>query len=82
MGDVMTCPVCEALMELFDECNDCLRLQYEPPPPKRTGRVPFSVVNGQCLRGHTMMRVKERWRCKACAAIYADRKRQKRKAER
>ena len=80
MGNVMRCPVCEALMELVDTCNDCLRLQYEPPPPKRTGRPPFSVVNGECLRGHTMIRVKERWRCMPCGKIYAETKRQKRKA--
>jgi hypothetical protein len=72
--------VCEALMELVDTCNDCLRLQYEPPLGKRTGRPPFSVVNGQCLRGHTMIRVNDRWRCNPCGKIYAETKRQKRKA--
>jgi len=81
VGNVMTCPVCEAFMELFDECNDCLRLQYEPTPLKRTGRPPASARPGICLRGHVMIKA-GRWRCKPCDAIYADRKRQKRKAKR
>ena len=69
-------------MELIDICEACLRLTYESPPPKRMGRPPFSVVNGECMRGHKMIQVNERWRCKPCEAIYADRKRQKRRVER
>ena len=66
-------------MELIDTCEACLRLTFEPLPPKRTGRPPFSVVNGECMYGHKMIHNK-RWRCKQCEAVYAERKRLKRKA--
>jgi hypothetical protein len=82
VADSMRCQVCEEPIELIDTCEACLRLTYESPPPKRTGRPPFSVINGECIRGHKMVWVKQRWRCKPCEAIYADRKRQKRRAER
>ena len=74
------CPVCEETLELDDQCDACLRLVYEPPPPKRHGRPPFSVINGECMRGHKMNWVKARWRCKLCETVYAERKRAKRKA--
>ena len=76
------CPVCEEPLELDDQCDACLRLSYERPAPKRTGRPPFSVINGECMRGHKMIWVKARWRCKPCEAVYAERKRAKRKASR
>ncbi len=73
-------------MELVDTCEACLRLKYEPPPPKRTGRPPFSVINGECMRGHKMYWAthldRPRWRCKPCEVVYADRKRLKREASR
>ena len=74
--------MCEEPLGLDDQCDACLRQTYEPPPPKRTGRPPFSVVNGECIRGHKMNWVKSRWRCKPCESVYAERKRLKRKAER
>ena len=80
MGDVMRCAVCEEPMELTDTCEACLRLQWERPAPKITGRPPFSCLDGVCMRGHDMYKLRDRWRCKQCEAIYVERKRLKRKA--
>jgi hypothetical protein len=81
MGDVMRCPVCEELMELIDTCEACLRLQREPAPLKRTGRrSASSQPAGICIRGHVMI-MAGRWRCKQCEAMYNERKRQQRRAE-
>jgi hypothetical protein len=64
-------------MELSDTCEACLRLQWERPARKITGRPPS---DGVCIRGHDMYRVQDRWRCKQCMRIYYERKRLKRKA--
>ncbi len=73
-------------MELVDTCEACLRLKYELPPPKRTGRKPKSFIDGLCMRGHKMYwdthSNPPRWRCKPCEVVYAGRRRLKREASR
>ena len=64
-------------MELIDVCEACLRLAWEAPTRAITGRPPFSVIDGQCMRGHAMRWATTRWRCKSCEAMYAERKRLK-----
>jgi hypothetical protein len=81
MADSMRCLVCEELMELMDTCEACIRHEYLPPPFYRTGRPPASAIPGICIRGHAMIKG-VRWRCKPCEAIYAERKRLRRKAMR
>ena len=84
MGEDMTerrCEVCEELMERPDVCEACLRHNYEAPPPRPAGRKPWSIVEGVCIRGHDMRWDGERWRCKPCDAMYAERKRDKRRTE-
>ena len=66
---MMRCAQCEEVMELLDVCETCHRYNVEPKP-------------GVCVRGHAMRWAGARWRCKPCDAMYAERKRQKRKAER
>jgi hypothetical protein len=69
-------------MELIDTCEACLRFEREPAPFNPTGRrSAASMSGGICIRGHVMIN-KGRWRCKQCEAIYNERKRQKRRAER
>ena len=62
-------------MELIDVCEACLRLEEATRTPAPMGRPPFSVIDGQCMRGHDMHRAGNRWRCSPCEAIYAERKR-------
>ena len=58
-------------MELMDTCEACLRLAWEPPMThKRTGRPPFSCINGVCMRGHQMIKSGTRWRCRQCENMY------------
>ena len=65
-------------MELIDTCEACLRLEWEPPSAqKRTGRPPFSCINGVCMRGHEMVKSGTRWRCRQCECMYKERKRLK-----
>ena len=81
MGNGMRCAVCEELMELMDTCEACLRLAWEPPmTQKRTGRPPFSCVNGVCMRGHQMIKSGTRWRCRQCECMYKEAKRLRVKA--
>ena len=81
MGNGMRCAVCEELMELMDTCEACLRLAWEPPmTQKRTGRPPFSCINGVCMRGHQMLKSGTRWRCRQCENMYKHQKRLRIKA--
>ena len=80
MGNGMRCAVCEELMELMDTCEACLRLAWERPAPKITGRPPFSCVNGVCMRGHQMIKSGTRWRCRQCECMYQKAKRLRVKA--
>ena len=83
MGDGMRCEVCEEPVDVLDCCEMCDRYAYEAPLPRRTGQFrSVSPVKGVCIRGHAMRWAIVRWRCKPCEAMYADRKRQKRKADR
>ena len=68
-------------MELMDTCEACLRLAWEPPMThKRTGRPPFSCINGVCMRGHQMLKSGTRWRCRQCENMYKHQKRLRIKA--
>ena len=68
-------------MELMDTCEACLRLAWEPPMThKRTGRPPFSCINGVCMRGHQMIKSGTRWRCRQCECMYKEGKRLRIKA--
>ena len=78
----MRCAQCEEVMELLDVCETCQRYNVEPKPLNQRGRNLSSLVKGVCVRGHAMRWAGARWRCKPCEAMYAERKRQKRKAER
>ena len=68
-------------MELMDTCDACLRLAWEPAAAqKRTGRPPFSCINGVCMRGHQMLKSGTRWRCRQCENMYKHQKRLRIKA--
>ena len=79
----MRCAACEAPVDVLDICEECERYKFDKPLPSLRGQKrSISAIKGVCIRGHAMRWADVRWRCKQCEAIYAQRKRLKRKADR
>ena len=83
MGDIVRCAVCEARVDVLDLCEDCVRYDIDKQLPTLKGQKrSTSPIRGVCIRGHVMRWADVRWRCKQCEAMYAQRKRLRRKVNR
>jgi hypothetical protein len=77
------CATCEEPIDVLDICEQCERHNVDKQLPTLRGQKrSISAIKGVCIRGHSMRWADVRWRCKQCEAMYAQRKRLRRKVNR
>lgn len=64
----MNCPACELVIDVLDQCPDCIRENSEAMVARRRTRSRLPDPT-KCMYGHPRHRDGNRWRCKTCNRI-------------